>query len=399
MKPRVLVISVDAIPGIGGVAAFAHYLSNSFCGFCAETVFLGPAGTASPYGMSISYKIIEDIKSKPSVRSGAKFFSEKNRITELLRKIIIKYNLNKIVLVHPFYYGPAAVDVGRELKIPVDVVVHGTELTSQFPKAATDAVTHDSISVESLPFHLFRTLSGATRIIANSRRTAHIAANIAPNALVCVSGCGIDLDELEKIVRRSVSLCQKAQLRLAHGRSERPELCYIGRLVRHKRVERAFELLIDNDWRLRIIGDGPMRSHLEARATEMGVISRVHFHGAVDDDEKWRLLEASDFLVLPSTFDPETGGYEGFGIVMLEAIAAGVVPVSSGADGMADPVHLYRLGLEGLSPNVSARDALVRMQGLLDNEEAYQAKTAADLKIVREQFTWRAIAENIAAGW
>ena len=399
MKHRALIISVDAIPNIGGVSAFAHFISNALTKYCQEVVFLGPAGTSAPPNETVHYKIVEDIKSKVSLRSGAGFFEEKDRIKNLLNRVIDGYNLNRIILIHPFYYGPAAVELASEIGVSVDVIVHGTELTSQFPSAVTEKTNQDLIRVDSLPFHLYRTLNGATRVVANSRWTARIASNIAPNTNVCVCGCGIDSELLDRTSNAIIPMPHRPSKRLALGRTGDPELCYLGRLVRHKQIHRAFELLIGNNWHLQIVGEGPLRTELEAEAARLGVGERVHFLGALSEPMKWRTLGTSDYLVLPSAFDTETYGYEGFGLVILEAIAAGVVPVCSGLDGMADPVHLYGLGLGGLEPDSSMIKLRERMNSLLNDPEAYQEKAATDLKTVRERLTWDTIADNLVSGW
>ena len=66
---------------------------------------------------------------------------------------------------------------------------------------------------------------------------------------------------------------------------------------------------------------------------------------------------------------------------------------------MADPVHLYGLGLGGLEPDSSMIKLRERMNSLLNDPEAYQEKAATDLKTVRERLTWDTIADNLVSGW
>lgn len=101
----------------------------------------------------------------------------------------------------------------------------------------------------------------------------------------------------------------------------------VGRFVSTKR----FDLLIEafaaaapmlDGWRLRLCGDGPDRSRLEALVCELGVDDRVELPGAVDDmTAEYR---RAAMVVHPSEF-------EGFGLVVVEAVLHGVPVVASSA--------------------------------------------------------------------
>ena len=99
---------------------------------------------------------------------------------------------------------------------------------------------------------------------------------------------------------------------------------FIGRLGSYKRLDWLLHSLaeLDQAWCLDVVGDGPRRLEFEALADQlMGSQSDqlVRFHGRLPEaDKQQRLLEA-DLLVLPSQ-----SSNEAFGIVQLEAMAAGV---------------------------------------------------------------------------
>jgi rhamnosyl/mannosyltransferase len=73
-----------------------------------------------------------------------------------------------------------------------------------------------------------------------------------------------------------------------------------------------------------ILGDGPLRGELEARAAASGAAGRVRFLGALPDAEVVAHLHACDVFVLPSVSRQET-----FGVAQLEAMACGRPVVST----------------------------------------------------------------------
>ncbi|MBD3920243.1 glycosyltransferase family 1 protein [Paenibacillus sp. PR3] len=110
--------------------------------------------------------------------------------------------------------------------------------------------------------------------------------------------------------------------------------------------------------RLLLVGDGPLRSEMERKAKSLGLAERVQFLGLRSDIPE--LLGTLDLFVLPSL-------YEGLGIVLIEAQAAGVpCLVSSSVPKEADLSlgMLQRLGAEE-SPE-SWADVMVQMAALQD---------------------------------
>jgi phosphatidylinositol alpha-1,6-mannosyltransferase len=80
-----------------------------------------------------------------------------------------------------------------------------------------------------------------------------------------------------------------------------------------------------------IAGDGDDRPRLEQLARDCGVADRVHFAGQVGDSELLDYYRLADVFVMPSA-------KEGFGIVFLEAAAAGLPVIAGSKDGSADPL-------------------------------------------------------------
>ena len=104
------------------------------------------------------------------------------------------------------------------------------------------------------------------------------------------------------------------------------DVLFIGRLDSYKRVDWLLQALaqLSQPWRLDVVGDGPKRAALEAQAQALvGFSDAVCFHGRLDEAAKLQCLAKADLLVLPSDRCNEA-----FGIVQLEAMAAGMLSLA-----------------------------------------------------------------------
>lgn len=119
----------------------------------------------------------------------------------------------------------------------------------------------------------------------------------------------------------------------------------IGRLDRQKGFDvliEAFRACPDPDVRLRIVGDGSARTALEGLADGD---PRIAFTGAVSDPVA--AMASVDAVVMPSR-------WEAYGLVALEARAAGRPLLVSGVDGLADHVDQGAIGVDELSADAWA---------------------------------------------
>jgi len=129
-------------------------------------------------------------------------------------------------------------------------------------------------------------------------------------------------------------------------------LIQVGNLIPSKRVDvtiRAFAKLLENNpqMELTIIGQGPLRGELEALCDQLGVSASVHFLGQLPNAEVFHQMCRSGIFVMASK-------PEGFGIVYLEAMAAGCVVVGTEGEGIADIVENGKNGFLVPADDVSA---------------------------------------------
>ncbi len=120
------------------------------------------------------------------------------------------------------------------------------------------------------------------------------------------------------------------------------ELLFVGRLVERKGVHLLIDALAllpsGRRPRLRVVGDGPERAALQARAASRGVAEDVAFDGFVSAHELKARLAACDAFVLPAVVDAK-GDVEGLGVVLIEAQGYAKPAIASAAGGIVDIVR------------------------------------------------------------
>lgn len=141
-------------------------------------------------------------------------------------------------------------------------------------------------------------------------------------------------------------------------------ILFIGRLEKRKGVEyllEAFSILMrsDSEVGLVIAGDGPDREKLEALAEELN-IQNITFTGYVTEEEKLDLLARADLFCAPALYG------ESFGIVLLEAMASGVVIVAGNNPGYASV--LQELGSLSLVNPKDSEEFARRLDVMLHDE-------------------------------
>jgi len=112
--------------------------------------------------------------------------------------------------------------------------------------------------------------------------------------------------------------------------SSRPEIVlFVGRLEMRKGCDillDSWPMVIDShpSARLVVVGDGPLRATLEAKAAR---IRGVEMKGRLDDDELLRAYGSARVVCVPSVAS------ESFGIVLLEGMASGACVAAAALDG------------------------------------------------------------------
>ncbi len=174
-------------------------------------------------------------------------------------------------------------------------------------------------------------------------------------------------------------------------RSPQPRLMVLGRMVPHKHVEIAIDLVRRLRVRyptleLDVVGSGYWLDRLREHARRVGVADHVHFHGFVDERTKNRLLAAAWVVLMPSH-------KEGWGLTIVEAGLHGTPAVAfAHAGGVTESIVDAETGL-------LARDRdemLAQVETLLSDTEL-RGKYGENARRHARGFTWSATGDGLDA--
>lgn len=164
---------------------------------------------------------------------------------------------------------------------------------------------------------------------------------------------------------------------------------FVGAINKIKRADKFAEIFdkikqldSNNEYTFTVVGDGPLRAHVEKECKEKGL--KVVFTGNQDVDTVRNLMNTMDVMILPSR-------REGFGCVITEANACGVPVVGSDAGGISEAI--------GIKENIVAdgddfeKRIAKRVIEVLNSENDKEYLS----KYTLENFSWDKIAEDEAS--
>ena len=238
---------------------------------------------------------------------------------------------------------------------------------------------------------LRRVISAASHVLPISSFSEGRLQQRAPHPHVQTVTLGVDVSRFPEPDPREVQ-------RWRAGRSG-PIILTLARLVPRKGIDtllRALPALLRQQPTLHclVAGDGPDAARLRSLVSELGVADHVTFLGRIADADLNALYAACDLFALLSRADADGTDIEGFGLVLLEAQAAGCAVVTTSEGGMPDAMQPDVTGLL-VSPH-DPHAVAERIAALLADPARLQAMRGAALHYARTQ-TWEATAGRVLA--
>lgn len=315
----VLKIGVVCYPTFGGSGVVATELGRGLAGRGHEIHMLSyaPPARLDVFDERIHLHEVE-VSSYPLFKYPPYDLALSSRLAEVVEAVGLD-------LVHVHYAIPHSLaallvkDIVRPRELPVVTTLHGTDITVVGQDPSYKRVTKYALGRSDVVTSVSEYLRDQTIEVFDVDRPIEVVPNFVDGNRFRPGGQG---------ARRCFS--KGAEHVLMHISNFRP-------VKRAPLVIEAFatvarEVLAT----LVMVGDGPDRLTCERRARELGIQDRVRFLGAQADVE--HLLPAADVFLLPSE-------YESFGLAALEAMASGVVPVTTRAGGLPEVIEHEVSGL------------------------------------------------------
>ncbi len=294
-----------------------------------------------------------------------------------VRKIIRQYRLSQIHCMKVLPEGIIALCLRYFAGVPYLLYAHGEEIQMR--------LTSRKLGLLIPPLY-----KGAAKVIANSEYTKSILQQIGVRSeRIHVIHPGVEAEafQLDEVMRRAV--------RQRYRLDEAPVLLTIGRLQRRKgqdMVIKALPLIRKTypDIKYLIVGGGEELESLQLLAKEEGVQNDVIFTGRISDEERSAYYAACDIFVMPNR---QIGAdIEGFGMVFLEAGAAGKPVIGGRSGGTGEAIQDGVTGIRVNGENVEVIAAAV-IQMLADSDKA-RAMGEQGRQWVESAFTWESIVDR-----
>lgn len=359
---KIAIFSESFFPRVNGVANSVLRVSRFLQANGHEVLIVAPGFPASVNSdIDINRLNVKRIRhiSLPKVADFEVGASSVAKLENILRD----FNPDVVHLASPFALGMQGCRAARNLGIPV-VAVYQTDVSGfasfyGLPKIAKFARKWSN------QIHRMSTIN----LVPSSSTMNEFVKFGVPN--VRLWGRGVDT-ELFSPDKRS------QQIRDSWLTNGRTIVGYLGRLAPEKQIDRLSSL-DENEHKVIVIGDGPMRSELEKK------LPNATFTGQLSGQELAATLASLDVLI-------STGEHETFCQVIQEAMAAGIPVIAPRAGG---PIDLVIEGVTGfLYEPGSTKSMLNRLRILHENEKLRKQFGFQATQIVKGR-TWEAICQEL----
>jgi glycosyltransferase involved in cell wall biosynthesis len=282
-----------------------------------------------------------------------------------------RFKPDVVHLIHPALIGIPGMWMGRRLGVPVLASFHldlariAHHFNIGFMEPAVDYMTK-------------MVFNAADYSLAPSRPVLDYMTRLGIRQ-VGLWKRGVDADKFNPRYRS-----ETMRARLTQGNPDDALLLYVGRLSNEKQIDHLKPVLEQLPGvRLAVVGDGPARTDLERLFAGLP----AYFAGYVKGEELSQAYASADVFVFPSAM-------ETFGLVVVEAMAAGLPVVASRVGGVRDVVVE---GVNGYSYNSGDIPALVEGVRRVTQDRAHMAQMGLTARAFAETQSWDAMMDEVIA--
>jgi len=294
-----------------------------------------------------------------------KDISAYKKIKKIIERENIKFDLVHAHFAHPA--GTAAIRIKKDFNKPLVITGHGHDVR-EYPFLDT-----------KLKNKIFDALSGADAFITVSKSNAELLKKAGYKGQITIIPNGFDPEIFKprniREIRQTLELPLDKKIIVSVGRLiERKGYIYLIEAVKKLSNKRK-------DFKVIVIGDGPLKQHLREEVTKRGINNIIEFIGEIKQDiDVAKYISAADFFVLPSLD-------EGNPTVMFESLGCGVPFVGTRVGGVPEIITSEEYGLlcDPKDVNSLAEKINIALNKDWNRERIVQ---------YAQKFTWDAIAEQ-----
>ncbi len=212
--------------------------------------------------------------------------------------------------------------------------------------------------------------------MSNSTKNKLLKAGI-PEEIISVIYGGVDVEPLR---------------RMKVKKFKKPTICTISRLVNYKHIQDLITAVSHLKQRLPtcqllIIGSGPEKDNLQVLAQSLNIENNVKFLGILPHEQAMSVLKRCHLLSMTSLV-------EGFGLVTVEAMAAGIPYVNSRIPATVEITQNGKGGLLFAPKDIA--DLTHKLRQLLTNTKLYEKKKREG-QLLAKRYDWAIIAKQTEA--
>ena len=225
-----------------------------------------------------------------------------------------------------------------------------------------------------------RTLEKASHITVVSKHLKNEVTKISSLRNIDIISMGCKTDNFDKHLR----------VENMFNQGSKKVILFVGRLAEKKGVKYLIDAMKDIDALLVIVGGGPLEQQLKERANIYS--DKILFLGSKTHEELKVIYASADVFVAPSVTASD-GDQEGFGLVILEAMASSLPIVANNSGGITDLIKDGQNGLLAEEKNVSSLSE--KINKLLSND-SYSKELGDKARKTAEEYDYKIIAAKYA---
>ena len=384
---RLLFISWEYPPNVvGGIGKHVSELVQAFVALSSEITtpfqmdLLTPHSGNAPLFEELSESMTVHRVETPLVNPLDLFNSvvDNNRYLVSKARELHESNPYSLIHVHDWLTASAGIELKHDWKIPLVTTIHATERGRHHSHLPSET-SHRINQLEwQVCFESWRLIVCSSYMAGELRRFFNV-----PLDKVTLIPNGVDVTPFASCTEERV---RELKGRFApHGEKL---LFYIGRITPEKGVQvllRALPSIREKHPDVRLLVAGRNSEQMQPLVDELGIGEAVELLGFIDSETRNCLYRSVDAAVFPSLYEP-------FGIVALEAMAAGCSVIASEVGGLAEVVDHRRTGLT-VRANDTQSIAWAVDQLFTDPVQA-QAMRARALQEVTRSYNWVTIAAS-----